>query len=47
MLECEHGGRHEHGCLLTVDRCFECCSDGNFGFAKADVATYQAVHRSA
>ena len=45
MLLREHGRRHEHGDLFAVHHGLERGADGDFRFAKADVAANQAVHR--
>ena len=45
MLLREHGRRHEHGDLFAVHHGLERRADGDFGFAEADVAANQAVHR--
>ncbi len=45
MLLRQHGRRHQHGDLLAVHHRFERGADGDLGFAVADVAADQAVHR--
>ena len=45
MLLRQHSRRHQHGDLLSVHHGLERGADGDLGFAKADVATNQAIHR--
>ncbi len=46
MLEGEDRGGREHGDLLAILHGFEGGAHGDFGFAVADVAAEQAVHRA-
>ena len=41
----ENGGRRKDCDLFAVHDRFECSADRDFGFAKADIAANQAVHR--
>ena len=45
VLEAENGGGREHRDLLAILHGFEGGAHGDFGFAVADVAAEQAVHR--
>ena len=45
MLLRENRRRHENGNLFSVHHGLERGADGDFGFAKADVAANQTVHR--
>ena len=45
MLEGENGGGREHGDLFAVADRLESGAHGDFGFAVADVAAEEAVHR--
>ena len=42
----EHGGGHEDGDLLAAGDGLERGADGDLGFAEADIAADQAVHRA-
>ena len=44
MLERQDGGGHHDGDLLAVGGGFEGGANGDFGFAEADIATYQTIH---
>ena len=46
MLEGENGGGREDGDLFVVGDGFEGGAHGDFGFAVADVAAEEAIHRS-
>ena len=46
VLVGEHGGGHEHGCLLGVGGGLEGGADGHFCFAEPHVAAHKSVHRS-
>ena len=46
MLLSQNSGWREHGHLLPLHHRFECGAHGDFGFAKANVAADQAIHRS-
>ena len=46
MLLRENGGRHEHRDLLAFHDRFECGANRHLGFAEADVAADQAIHRA-
>ena len=47
MLARQQGGRHDDGDLLAVHRGDESGAQSDFRFAKADIATDQAIHRAA
>ena len=44
MLERQDSGGHHDGDLLAVSCGFEGGANGDFGFAEADIATYQTIH---
>ena len=43
----EHGGRHEDGDLLAAHHRLERGADRDLGFAEADVAADEPIHRAA
>ena len=44
MLERQDGGGYHDGDLLAVGGGFEGGANGDFGFAEADISTYQTIH---
>ena len=46
MLTGEQGCRHDNRDLLATDGCDESRTQRDFGFAEADVATNEPIHRT-
>ena len=44
MLKGKNSRRNENRNLFGICNNFKCSSDGDLGFAKTNVATYQAIH---
>ncbi len=44
MLVGKYGGWYQNGNLLAVAYSLKCCPDGNFGFTKPNITTYEPVH---
>ena len=46
VLQCQYGGRNQHGHLFAVGYGFERGTNGHFGLSEPDIAAHKSVHRA-